>query len=213
MKTFIIFLLIFVAIAVGWFLFKNSSSSSDNIVPEVSGDISQKEVSGNPYVTLSTTKGNIVIELFVDKTPITAKNFLKLARAEFYDNTKFHRVIKNFMLQGGDPNSKTENQASYGSGGPGYTIKDEFIEGLSNVRGTISMANTGVPDSGGSQFFINLIDNTRLDFDKEPFTSKHPVFGRVTEGMDVVDAISEVSTGAQDIPIEPVVIQSVTIKE
>jgi peptidylprolyl isomerase len=116
------------------------------------------------------------------------------------------------MIQGGDPNSRGADTASYGRGGPGYTIEDEFAEGLSNVTGTISMANTGRPDSGGSQFFINVADNTGLDFDKEPLTSKHPVFGMVVEGMDVVNAIQSVPTGAGDIPREPVVIEEVLIR-
>ena len=144
--------------------------------------------------------------------PITAGNFIKLAEEGFYDNTKFHRVIDGFMIQGGDPNTKTEDVASYGTGGPGYAIPDEHVEGekLTNVRGTIAMANSG-PNSGGSQFFINLVDNSFLDFNKEPLSSKHPVFGRVIEGMDVVDAIANVETGARDIPVEDVVIESVSV--
>ncbi|OHA00181.1 MAG: peptidylprolyl isomerase [Candidatus Sungbacteria bacterium RIFCSPHIGHO2_02_FULL_47_11] len=168
---------------------------------------------GNPLVTLKTNKGDIVLELFMDKTPVTTGNFLKLAREGFYDGTKFHRVIPNFMIQGGDPNTKGEEAIFYGIGGPGYTIQDEFATGLSNVRGTIAMANTGQPNSGGSQFFINLIDNIGLDFDKPPLTSNHPVFGHVVQGMDVVDAIANVKTGPRDIPIEPVVITSVAIRK
>src|SRR3989344_1542238 len=120
----------------------------------------------NPTVILKTNLGDISIELFMDKMPETAGNFLKLANEGFFDNIKFHRVIDGFMIQGGDPNSKSADKSSYGRGGPGYTIKDEFVSGLSNVRGTISMANTGQPNSGGSQFFINLVDNIGLDFDK-----------------------------------------------
>ncbi|MCH8888872.1 peptidylprolyl isomerase [Patescibacteria group bacterium] len=164
----------------------------------------------NPIVVLSTTLGDIVLELYTDKTPITSGNFLKLAKEGFYTNTKFHRVIDGFMIQGGDPNSKGDDTSIYGRGGPGYAIEDEFVSGLSNVRGTISMANSG-PNTGGSQFFINFGNNTNLDFDKEPLSSKHPVFGNVVGGIDVVDAIIKVETGAGDIPVTPVEILNVAI--
>lgn len=164
----------------------------------------------NPIVVLSTTLGDIVLELYTDKTPITSENFLKLAKEGFYTNTKFHRVIDGFMIQGGDPNSKGDDTGIYGRGGPGYAIEDEFVSGLSNVRGTISMANSG-PNTGGSQFFINFGNNTNLDFDKEPLSSKHPVFGNVVGGIDVVDAIIKVETGAGDIPVTPVEILNVAI--
>ena len=122
--------------------------------------------------------------------------------------------ITELMIQEGDPNNKGDNTASYGTGGPGYTIQDEFVENplLSNKRGTIAMANTGQPNSGGSQFFINTVDNTGLDFNKEPFTSKHPVFGRIVKGMEAVDAISKVKTDERNLPVEPVIIESVTLK-
>ncbi len=170
----------------------------------------------NRIATFNTNKGIITLELFEDTMPITTGNFIKLAEEGFYDGSKFHRIIDNFMIQGGDPNSKSDDSASYGTGGPSYTIQDEFIEGefLSNVRGTISMANTGQPNSGGSQFFINTVDNFALDFDKEPFSSKHPVFGRVIKGMDVVDIISDVeTTTGNNLPIEPVIIESIVISE
>ncbi|MBI2610103.1 peptidylprolyl isomerase [Candidatus Giovannonibacteria bacterium] len=167
----------------------------------------------NPVATLETTKGVIKIELFIDKTPITAGNFVKLAKSGFYDGIKFHRVIKDFMIQSGDPNSKESDASKYGLGGPGYNIQDEFVSGLSNVRGTISMANIGQPNTGGSQFFINLVDNTGLDFDKPPLTSRHPVFGKVIEGMDVVDAIANSKTNASDLPTEPVIINKIAITE
>ncbi|MEY3784543.1 MAG: Peptidyl-prolyl cis-trans isomerase-like 1 [Candidatus Parcubacteria bacterium] len=167
----------------------------------------------NPIAVLKTDKGTIEIELFEDRMPITAGNFEKLAGQGFYDGIKFHRVIKDFMIQGGDPNTKTDNVLTYGTGGPGYSIPDEHVKSdlLTNVRGTISMANSG-PDTGGSQFFINLVDNTGLDFDKEPSTSQHPVFGRVIAGMDVVDAIGQVKTNQRGLPDEPIVIESVTIR-
>lgn len=154
-------------------------------------------------VLLETTEGNIVINLYSDM-PITTGNFEKLVKEGFYDGVIFHRVIKDFMIQGGDPEGT-------GMGGPGYNIEDEFVEGHSNIRGTISMANTGAPDSGGSQFFINLIDNTQLDFNKEPFTSKHPAFGKVIEGMDVVDKIGKTATGANDKPLKEIKIIKASI--
>ncbi|MAZ40547.1 peptidylprolyl isomerase [bacterium] len=163
--------------------------------------------------TFKTTEGDIVLELFVDQMPITTGNFIKLAQEDFYDGVQFHRVIENFMIQSGDPNTKGDDANTYGTGGPGYTIEDEFVEGLSNVRGTISMANTGRPNSGGSQFFINLVDNTGLDFDKQPLTSKHPVFGKVIEGMEVVDAIGKTDTNFRDLPETPIVINDIVIED
>ncbi len=165
----------------------------------------------NSKIILKTNKGDIALELFLDKTPITAGNFLKLAKEGFYTGTKFHRVIKEFVVQGGDPNSKEDDKNLYGTGGPGYSIKDEFVEGLSNLRGTLAMANTGLPDSGGSQFFINLADNIGLDFDKQPLTSKHPVFGKIISGMEIVDSISKVAVDERGIPNENVVIESIII--
>lgn len=168
----------------------------------------------NPVAILTTNKGIIEIELYENMMPITAGNFKKLVQEGFYDGVKFHRVIEGFMIQGGDPITKTNEVLKYGTGGPGYTIPDEHIKNelLSNVRGTISMANSG-PNSGGSQFFINLVDNTFLDFDKAPLESKHPVFGRVVSGMDVVDAIAKVETNATSLPLEDVVIESARIKQ
>ena len=169
----------------------------------------------NRTATFTTNRGVFVLELFEDQMPVTTGNFIKLAEEGFYDGTKFHRVINNFMIQAGDPNSKSDDAVTYGRGGPGYTIKDEFVAGelLTNKRGTIAMANTGQPDSGGSQFFLNTVDNVGLDFDKEPFQSKHPVFGRVISGMDVVDAISKTEVGTADLPVESVVIESITISK
>ncbi|MDA3854706.1 MAG: peptidylprolyl isomerase [Candidatus Woesearchaeota archaeon] len=163
-------------------------------------------------VVFETTKGNIEIELFLDESPMTAGNFKKLVEEGFYDKTKFHRVIPNFMVQGGDPLSKNNSMTNrWGTGGPGYAIQDEFIEGLSNKRGTLSMANSG-PNSGGSQFFINTVNNTNLDWDKAPASSKHPVFGKVTSGMEIVDAISKVRTTGSDRPLEDIEIIKAYIK-
>jgi len=143
-------------------------------------------------VLLKTSEGDITIELYSDM-PITTGNFEKLVKSGFYDNVIFHRVIDGFMIQGGDPEGT-------GMGGPGYTIKDEFTHagGNKNNRGTISMANAGA-NTGGSQFFINLVDNNFLD-------PKHPAFGKVIKGMDIVDKIGKVSTDANDKPLKDVTI-------
>ncbi len=150
-------------------------------------------------VKLETNQGDIVINLYNDM-PITTTNFKSLVKQGFYDGVIFHRIIPDFMIQGGDPQGT-------GTGGPGYEIKDEFTHagGNSNSRGTISMANSG-PNTGGSQFFINLIDNNFLD-------SKHPAFGMVIEGLDVIDKIAAVETGAQDRPLEDVKIIKASILE
>lgn len=148
-------------------------------------------------VKLQTSEGDIVIELY-SKMPITSGNFKTLVSKGFYDGVIFHRVIDGFMIQGGDPKGT-------GMGGPGYTIKDEFTETSldENNRGTIAMANAG-PNTGGSQFFINLVDNNFLD-------GKHPVFGRVVSGMDVVDKIAKVKTDSQDRPLKQVVIEKASV--
>ena len=147
-------------------------------------------------VLLQTTMGDVKIELFDEKMPITAGNFRKLVEKGFYNGTIFHRVIPNFMIKGGDPEGT-------GMGGPGYTIKDELPPGNANVRGTISMANAG-PNTGGSQFFINVVDNRRLD-------PKHSVFGRVVGGLDVADAISRTPRDGDDRPRTKVTIRRATV--
>ena len=141
-------------------------------------------------VKLETNMGTIIIALAPDM-PITAGNFETLVKKGYYNGVIFHRVIDGFMIQGGDPTGT-------GRGGPGYTIRDEFPPGNRNDRGTISMANAG-PNTGGSQFFINLVNNNFLD-------GKHPVFGKVIEGMDVVDRISKTKTGPADRPVKEMVI-------
>lgn len=155
-------------------------------------------------VTLQTTQGAITLELFDELAPKTVENFTKLASEGFYDGVRFHRVIPNFMIQSGDPLSKDlDMQQAWGTGGPGYTFADEIHAENKNVVGTISMANAG-PNTNGSQFFINVADNNFLD-------TKHTVFGRVTSGLDVVQAISETPTEGPDRPIDEVVITSVTV--
>lgn len=195
----------------------NATSTKEMTAPLTAEELQAYQVDmtnqDNPIATFVTNRGTFELELFKDTMPITAGNFIKLANEKFYDGIKFHRVIDGFMIQSGDPITRTEEYIKYGTGGPGYTIPDEFVSGeyLTNVRGTIAMANRG-PESGGSQFFINVADNQNLDFDKPPFTSKHPVFGRVIRGMDVVDAIATTETNSNDMPIDPVIIESVTIK-
>jgi len=156
------------------------------------------------YVTLHTNMGDIKMKMY-DDMPITAGNFIKLSKEGFYNGTIFHRVIGGFMIQGGDPEGR-------GTGGPGYTIKDEFVKGHSNKRGTISMANTGRPNSGGSQFFINLVDNGYLDWDNPKTPSAHPVFGEVAAGMDVVDRIGGAETGKNDRPRSDIKIERITVE-
>ncbi|MBI4918899.1 peptidylprolyl isomerase [archaeon] len=140
-------------------------------------------------VQFETSMGNITIQLFKDKAPKTVENFEKLVKQGFYDGTIFHRVIDQFMLQGGDPTGT-------GMGGPGYSIPDEFHKDLKHDRGVISMANSG-PNTGGSQFFITVVATPWLN-------GKHSVFGKVIGGMDVVDKISKVETDSNDRPSEDV---------
>src|SRR5512137_1441050 len=154
-----------------------------------------KSNTGGVKVRLATSMGDIILQLYED-TPITSGNFQKLVEKGFYDGVIFHRIIDGFMVQGGDPTGT-------GCGGPGYAIKDELSRKNRNDRGTISMANAG-PNTGGSQFFINLVNNNFLD-------SKHPVFGKVIEGMDVVDAMAKVKKGANDKPIKEVKIESAKV--
>lgn len=140
-------------------------------------------------VLLKTNMGDITIELYSDM-PITTGNFENLAKKGVYDGVIFHRIIDGFMIQGGDPTGT-------GMGDPNIpNIKDEYTDSSKNNRGTISMANRG-PNTGSSQFFINLVDNNYLD-------SKHPVFGKVIDGMDVVDKMAKVSTDSNDKPLEDV---------
>jgi cyclophilin family peptidyl-prolyl cis-trans isomerase len=148
--------------------------------------------------TMHTNHGAIAIELFDEDAPKTVENFLKLARDGFYDGVVFHRIIPDFMIQGGDPTGT-------GMGGPGYTFEDEFNDHKVE-RGALAMANAG-PNTNGSQFFIvTTAAAPWLD-------GKHTVFGRVTEGMDAVDTIEQVDTDAQDKPHAPVVIERVELAE
>ena len=154
----------------------------------------------NRIAVFDTNMGEFEIELFEDKTPITTKNFIDLAQEGFYHGVIFHRIIDGFMIQGGDPTGT-------GMGGPGYTIEDEFTPELTHEsEGILSMANTGRPHTGGSQFFITLAATPWLD-------GHHTVFGKVIKGMEVVREIGHVKTGPQDRPVHDVVINKITIKD
>ena len=153
----------------------------------------------NPQAVIETDKGRIVLELYADKAPKTVANFAKLAKQGFYNGVIFHRVIPGFMIQGGDPTGT-------GMGGPGYTFADEFAPGLKHdVPGTLSMANSG-PNTNGSQFFITVAATPWLD-------GRHAIFGRVVEGMEVVNAIVNAPRNAQDRPLEDIPMTNVTIAE
>jgi cyclophilin family peptidyl-prolyl cis-trans isomerase len=155
--------------------------------------------------TLHTSMGDITLEFYPNQAPNTVANFIKLAQAGFYNGTKFHRVIKGFMDQGGDPLTKDDSMmARWGTGGPGYQFNDEISATNSNVAGSIAMANSG-PNTQGSQFFINAVDNHSLD-------SGYTVFGKVIAGMDVVTKINNTPTDSSDRPLTPVVVTSVTLK-
>ena len=161
-------------------------------------------------VLMRTSAGDITIELYTDSMPITAGNFLKLVEKGYYNGLHFHRVIRGFMLQGGCPHSKDPNSNKCGTGGPGYTISDEHLDNakFSNEIGTLSMANAG-PNSGGSQFFINTVHNSFLDWWDKSTRSAHPVFGKVIDGMNVVKKIESCTTGPGDKPTKPQKIISV----
>ena len=146
-------------------------------------------------VKFETNMGDIVIELY-DNMPITTENFKTLVEKGFYDGLIFHRVIRNFMIQGGCPKGD-------GTGGPGYNIKDEFPRINKNDKGTISMANAG-PNTGGSQFFLNLVNNDHLN-------RGHPVFGKVIEGIEVVNEIGKTRVGRDDKPLHDVIIKKATV--
>lgn len=169
----------------------------------------------NPIATFETSLGNFTAEIYLDQMPVTAKNFIDLAKSGFYDGLHFHRVINNFMIQFGCPYSKDPNSPRAGTGGPPHgTIKDEHPANakLSNEPMTLSMANTGAPNSGGSQFFINTVHNSYLDW-FTPGPSKHPVFGKVTSGENVVRQIEKTPTGPGDRPRVPVMVKKITIAE
>lgn len=159
--------------------------------PELAVDVAKSYVA-----TINTNKGTMVAELFVDEAPQTVNNFVFLAREGFYDGVIFHRVIPNFMIQGGDPTGT-------GTGGPGYRFRDERVQ-RKYLRGTLAMANAG-PNTNGSQFFVMHADY--------PLPPNYTIFGKLTSGEEVVDAIASSRTNSQDRPLEQVTINSITIEE
>lgn len=175
---------------------KQNTTTKSMPTPKMEIDTSKKYTA-----ILNTTEGVIKIELFADKTPITVNNFVSLAKKNFYNGTIFHRVIKSFMIQGGDPTGT-------GSGGPGYQFDDEKFDG-EYVPGTVAMANAG-PNTNGSQFFIMQ--------GAQALPKNYVIFGKVTDGMDVVDKIASAQVedngmGEVSKPVEPVKIENVTIEE
>ena len=182
-----------ILIAVGFILFNpfnSNSNSSDNM-------------SDRQIAVIETNFGNIVIQLYPDVAPGHVENFVKLAQDGFYDGTTFHRVIPDFMIQGGDPNSKDEDRSNDGQGGPGFTINAEFSD-VPHKRGILSMARAQDPNSAGSQFFIVVKDSNFLD-------GQYTVFGEVIEGMDVADKNVNVKRDGNDNPLEKVTMK-VTIR-
>lgn len=177
MKKIGIFLIVVSVLLVGFIAFKLTGNMTGN---------------QGTKVKLETSKGDIVIQLYDSQMPITTTKFKELVESGFYNNVIFHRVIPGFMIQGGDPTGT-------GAGGPGYTIQDEYTHTSldENQRGTVAMAKSSAPNSAGSQFFINLVDNKFLN-------GQYSVFGKVTQGMNVVDAIGKVQTDENDKPLEEV---------
>jgi cyclophilin family peptidyl-prolyl cis-trans isomerase len=162
----------------------------------------QAGVDTMPVVVLETSKGRIVIQLDRARAPRSVENFLTHVNGHFYDGLVFHRVIQGFMIQGGSVTA--DNQQRLSSAPP---VPNEADNGLRNTRGAVALARTSDPNSGGTQFFINLVDNPRLDFRSKTVDGwGYAVFGRVTEGMDVVDSIGAVRTRPDDVPVQPVVI-------
>ncbi len=193
-----------VAFAVGLFLYGERPGA-----PKIQQNNTQNMETQQEFATqravLKTTKGDITLELYGKSAPKTVENFLTLAQKGFYDGTRFHRVIRGFMIQGGDPLSKDDTAgARWGTGGPGYQFEDE-INSIALVRGVLAMANAG-PNTNGSQFFIVTAESTPwLD-------GKHTAFGRVIAGMEVVESIESIQTLPGDRPKEPITILSIEMK-
>lgn len=188
---------------------ENSSAAQQELAQQDKESKSIKAPTTMEYVnqydgaTLHTSLGDITVKFYNDASPITVNNFLKLANDKFYDGTRFHRVIKDFMIQGGDPNSKDADWSNDGTGGPGYSFADEFNK-HSLVRGSLAMANSG-PNTNGSQFFIVTAASTPwLD-------GKHTNFGEVTGGLDIVSAIEGVKVNGNDHPLEDITIKSIDL--
>ena len=185
------------------------ASTTNKIESIISASTTEVKINKNmnetkKIVTIETSLGNIELELYADKAPKTVENFVKLASSGFFENTKFLRVIKGFMIQGGDPYTKGEDTSVYGTGGPGYKFADEPND-LPMVAGMLAMANSG-PDTNGSQFFIITAQSTPW------LVGHHTVFGKVVAGMDVVTKIENTKTGVNDLPVTPVIVTKMTVK-
>lgn len=214
----IIVIIIFFAVAFGAVYFtskpaeapvatNNQPQTQDQVKPETTNtNNTEKPMTKSTTVILKTSKGEIELSLLTDKAPNTTANFAKLASEGFYNGVKFHRVIKGFMIQGGDPLSKDESKRQqWGMGGPGYKFNDELSGTEKYPQGTLAMANSG-PNTNGSQFFIVTASP------EAPLPPSYTVFGKVVKGMDVALAIENVKTGPTDQPLEDVVINSAIVK-
>lgn len=183
-------------------------ASAQNINTATNTNTTNKKMSATYKLKMETNKGNIELELNTNIAPKTVENFLKLSNSGFYNGVKFHRVINGFMIQGGDPNSKDDKAVNtWGMGGPGYKFEDEIFDTetyrTGYKRGVLAMANSG-PNTNGSQFFIMHADY--------PLPPNYTIFGKVISGLETVDAIANVQTGQSDRPVEPVVINKITVE-
>ena len=201
MSKYISILIVVIVIILGFWFLVQYKTQEENII-----NLNNQEKTMSAI--LHTNKGDITIEFFNKQAPNTVANFIKLAKEGFYDGIKFHRVIKGFMIKSGDPLTKDDSKiALWGTGGPGYSFADELgkeNENNKNNAGTIAMANSG-PNTNGSQFFINVVANNFLD-------EKHTVFGQVIKGMDIVTAIENTPTGTADRPINPIIVNNITLE-
>lgn len=187
---------------------ENSAMDQKSTTPpdaQTNSAIDRQPKDGEDVAVMETSLGKVVLMFFPDKAPKHVENFEKLAKKGFYDGTKFHRVIPGFMIQGGDPNTKSSDTSKWGMGGPGYQIDAEFND-VHHARGILSMARSQDPNSAGSQFFIVVKDSGFLD-------NQYTVFGKVVSGMDVVDKIVNLPRNAQDRPNDPPVIKSLKIEK
>lgn len=171
----------------------------------ITAGIACAEGKKNPVVVMDTSLGTVKMELFEKEAPLSVRNFLDYANSGFYNGTIFHRVISGFMIQGGGFTTDFKQKPTKAP------IRNEAANGLKNLRGTLAMARTPAPDSATSQFFINVVDNTMLNPNPNGDPNGYAVFGKVIEGMDVVDRIRAVKTGFQDVPVEKVVIRSIKV--
>ena len=197
----IFYIIILVLISLLIVIASGTNNNKSNQVKTINQNIM---IENKKMVTIETNLGNIEIELYSDQVPKTVENFINLAKNGFYNGTKFHRVIKGFMVQGGDPYTKGEDTSVYGTGGPGYKFNDEPND-LPMTRGMLAMANSG-PDTNGSQFFIITAPETPW------LVGKHTVFGKVVSGMDTVDKIENSKVNESDLPISPVIVNKIILK-